>query len=93
MRLGTQIPTFGDPRHPGGNSVPQKFQSKKGEKSKIPTSPRAAELGGENEGKTGKIGIQVVLCEVLAAGEREEGGKLGISQGFGIFPGIWESPG
>lgn len=69
--------------------MPQKFQ-KKGGKSKIPTSPRAAELRGENEGKTGKIGIKVVLCEVLAAGERESKVEnwdfpkdLGISQGFG----------
>lgn len=66
--------------------MPQKFQ-KKGGKSKIPTSPRAAELRGENEGKTGKIGIKVVLCEVLAAGERERARWK-----IGIFPRIWESP-
>lgn len=71
--------------------MPLKFhgkpEKKKGGKN-TNSNKREAEIGGENEGKTGKIGIKVVLCEVLAARERErekkKGGKMGISSNLEI---------
>lgn len=91
MRLGTQIPTFGDPRHPGGNSVPQKFQNKKGEKAKFPPAQERLSSEEKMREKRGKLGFK--WCSVrFWLLEREEGGKLGISQGFGNFPGIWDFP-
>lgn len=38
--------------------------------------------------KRGKFGIKVVLCEVLAAGEREREERWKT----GNFPGIWDFP-
>lgn len=103
MRLGTKIPTFGDPQASRrGNFVPQKIPKifkKRGQK-KEQNSPGQERLRQEEKmmEKRGKLGLK--WCSVRFWLLEREGKKkvekwdfpadLGFSRGFGIFPWIWD---